>query len=289
MNNKYNYKNFSKWKQTQLEKLDLSLKGSIDAPIKELVTDINNIDVFCTTSSCSGRVTVVKEEYKPSDALRQTDTISQQKMGIQEYTDAKSKRKGSGWYLASHDPISSIDILQVLNEVEGCTKLKFEPFIMHIKCASLNAAYFLQKESIACGFRNTGITLGHQGRQVMLAVRGTLSLEVPLTDFTGKVMVSDDYVHYINNIVTDKFHENSRRTMKFHKSLKDLFPKLTIDSIFPNSFQNDTVCTAKKKCKTKSQSFETKMKSLNINASKVINNNNDENSDSEDILISMFS
>lgn len=40
---------------------DLSRKGSIDEPIQDLITYINNLDDFVTTSSCSGRLVILNE------------------------------------------------------------------------------------------------------------------------------------------------------------------------------------------------------------------------------------
>ena len=59
-------KNFKKMhfqseKARVLAKADLSRKGSVDEPIRELVEYINSQDSFYTTSSCSGRVTVFSE------------------------------------------------------------------------------------------------------------------------------------------------------------------------------------------------------------------------------------
>jgi len=220
LTDKSSYKQFSKWKNAQLNKLDLSLKGSIDAPILDLVTDINNVDLFYTTSSCSGRITVMKEDYLLPDVLQGTTSNDEG-----ETTDdpSKTKTKSGGWILASHEPVKTDVILQKLHGIKCCCKLKFEPFVMHIKCASLEAAYLLQKASVSCGFRNTGITLGHQGRQIMIAIRGTLSLEVPITDITGKALVSDEYIQYVNDIATQKFHENAKRTLKLHEHFETLF------------------------------------------------------------------
>ena len=44
-----------------LGKADLSRKGSVDEPIRDLVEYINAHDSLYTTSSCSGRVTVFTE------------------------------------------------------------------------------------------------------------------------------------------------------------------------------------------------------------------------------------
>lgn len=40
------------------EKIDLSRKGAIDAPVADLVHCLNTADHYYTTSSCSGRILV---------------------------------------------------------------------------------------------------------------------------------------------------------------------------------------------------------------------------------------
>ena len=52
---------FDREKVRVLEKADLSRKGSVDAPIRELVEHINTQDDYYTTSSCSGRTVVFCE------------------------------------------------------------------------------------------------------------------------------------------------------------------------------------------------------------------------------------
>lgn len=52
---------FSSEKARVLSKVDLSRKGSVDEPIAELVSYVNSLDDFYTTSSCSGRLVVMQE------------------------------------------------------------------------------------------------------------------------------------------------------------------------------------------------------------------------------------
>lgn len=52
---------FQQQKSTNLAKVDLSRKGSIDEPIVDLVHLINQHDQYFTTSSCSGRICVFEE------------------------------------------------------------------------------------------------------------------------------------------------------------------------------------------------------------------------------------
>lgn len=52
---------FSTEKARVLSKVDLSRKGSVDEPIAELVSYVNSLKEFYTTSSCSGRLVVLQE------------------------------------------------------------------------------------------------------------------------------------------------------------------------------------------------------------------------------------
>ena len=48
------------------KELDKSKKGSVDEPIVDLVSSINRMHDFCTTSSCSGRFAVFCANYDES-------------------------------------------------------------------------------------------------------------------------------------------------------------------------------------------------------------------------------
>lgn len=52
---------FQSDKARVLAKADLSRKGSVDEPIRELIHFINSQDSYYTTSSCSGRIVVFSE------------------------------------------------------------------------------------------------------------------------------------------------------------------------------------------------------------------------------------
>lgn len=52
-------------KRTSLERADLSRKGAIDDVIVPLVEHINSQEMWYTTSSCSGRITVYCQVREP--------------------------------------------------------------------------------------------------------------------------------------------------------------------------------------------------------------------------------
>lgn len=188
-------------KKQTLAKFDRSTKGSIDEPIVELVGWFNQSDHFYTTSSCSGRLTV----FAQHDAERE-------------------KSKGIDWQISSHEKIQDPDTFVARIEQERSKHpestsitLKFEPFILHVCCESQQWARDLLHTAVACGYRNSGITLGNTGR-VMVAIRCTLGLEVPLM-FNGHWLVSSDYLRVLIEISNDKFEANQRMIEKFQSTL----------------------------------------------------------------------
>lgn len=64
---------------------DRSKKGRVDDRIEDLIKEINSCDGFCTTSSCSGRVTLMSE-------------------GL-------NGKKGKEWVYVSHE-VPTIDAIQ---------------------------------------------------------------------------------------------------------------------------------------------------------------------------------
>jgi tRNA wybutosine-synthesizing protein 3 len=96
---------FDTRKRTILEQLDapdeeyhdLSPKGSIDAPIRPLISSINSYKGLVTTSSCSGRISVFLEGRKTD--VRNTESP--------EATLAGPGGKGGGgsWLFISHDHV----------------------------------------------------------------------------------------------------------------------------------------------------------------------------------------
>ncbi|KFV76138.1 tRNA wybutosine-synthesizing protein 3, partial [Dryobates pubescens] len=96
--------------------------------------------------------------------------------------------------------------LAALEKSTGDVVLKFEPFVLHVLCQELQDAQLLHSVAINSGFRNSGITVGRGGK-VMMAVRSTHCLEVPLTH-QGKLLVSEEYIEFLVHIANGKMEEN---------------------------------------------------------------------------------
>ena len=216
MNANINESNFKRWKLQTERKNDKSIKGSIDKLIVNLIKLINSREEYCTTSSCSGRICVISDEVLPNNT-----SINPQ------------KRKKCHFYLVTHDPLILSSVQNVLKDVSCSAKLKFEGFVMHVRCQTLDGAQKVLASAIAAGFRNSGISLGKKCQNIIVGVRGTLCLEVPLTNNKGELMVGVDYLSYVVDLANKKLDENLCRINNFEKKLKSVFfasPSLELKS-----------------------------------------------------------
>jgi len=84
---------------------DLSPKGSVDEPIRELIGEINTLDGLVTTSSCSGRVSVFLEGLKAGDDDELTEQNGDSRAG------PGGKGGGGAWLFISHTPVDSSDLV----------------------------------------------------------------------------------------------------------------------------------------------------------------------------------
>ncbi|KAL5972634.1 hypothetical protein ACLOJK_039439 [Asimina triloba] len=203
---------FEKRKAAALEGLasaigDKSPKGSLDTPIVPLIHSLNQHPSYFTTSSCSGRISILSQ---PPPQTLAGHIVTQQK---------KKKAGGGSWLFITHDPADSDSVIDVLfgsqsssSAPPGALVFRFEPFILAVDCRDVASAQALVCAAISCGFRESGVTNMH--RRVMVAVRCSIRLEVPLGE-TGLLMVSPEYVRYLVGIANEKMMANKKRTDGF--------------------------------------------------------------------------
>ncbi|XP_076458841.1 tRNA wybutosine-synthesizing protein 3 homolog [Babylonia areolata] len=189
-------KQFQHQKEQCLSGADLSRKGSVDAPIADLVSFINTQSDCFTTSSCSGRVIVV------------------------DNTDEKGEvqKHGCHWLYVTHEKACCDSIKTSLQNMKGAAVFKFEPMVMHIQVRTLQFAKHLHTTAVASGFRNSGISIGGKGK-IVVAVRSTHCLEVPLS-YEGQVLVSDMYIDHLVQCANKKMQENIGRIARFFTNFK---------------------------------------------------------------------
>jgi tRNA wybutosine-synthesizing protein 3 len=80
---------------------DLSPKGSVDEPIRDLIDKINTVQGLVTTSSCSGRISVFLEGRKPGSEGVLSEETSESRAG------PGGKGGGGAWLFISHAPVEA--------------------------------------------------------------------------------------------------------------------------------------------------------------------------------------
>ncbi|KAF7008271.1 hypothetical protein CFC21_023064 [Triticum aestivum] len=180
---------------------DKSPKGGVDVPIAPLLDALNSHADLFTTSSCSGRISVLAQPSPQSQAA-----------------DPKPKKKarGGGWLYISHDPADADAVVELLFGGTGCGErgggdelvFRFEPMIVAVECRDASAAATLVAAAIGAGFRESGIT--SLQRRAMVAIRCSIRMEVPL-GLTNELVVSPEYIRYLVRIANCKMEANKKR------------------------------------------------------------------------------
>lgn len=194
---------FQQLKDSCLRKDDLSLKGSIDELIRPLVNIINKNQYYYTTSTCSGRTTLIEKPY-----------------------GQPGLKKGSNFLFSSHELIdkSTFDtvirgFIENQNEVEeNCLWLKFEPFIMHVQCYDLYKAQVLLNIALEKGCRNSGITLGKH-EKFMVAVRSTSFMEIPI-HCKSRFNLTSEYLNFLREECDRRLIENKTRLLSLQEAVE---------------------------------------------------------------------
>ncbi|XP_071697573.1 tRNA wybutosine-synthesizing protein 2/3/4-like isoform X2 [Rutidosis leptorrhynchoides] len=186
---------------------DKSPKGDIDTPIIPLLKTLNSHPSYFTTSSCSGRISIL------STPTTTTTTI-------------KKKAKGGNWVFITHELANPNSVQNLIfppitesTQFDNQENLvfRFEPLIIAVECRDVISAQKLVSLAISCGFRESGIT-NVNSKRVIVAIRCSIRLEVPLGD-THNIMVSKEYLNYLVLIANEKMEANRKRTDSFHDAL----------------------------------------------------------------------
>ncbi|KAF1916789.1 methyltransferase TYW3-domain-containing protein [Ampelomyces quisqualis] len=220
---------------------DLSPKGSVDEPIRELIDEINTLQGLVTTSSCSGRISVFLEGRKSGTEDARNDESSESRAG------PGGKGGGGAWLFLSHAPVEGptthlpakfgLDRLDSqIDEIPGVNSryihLKFEPMILHILTASTAYAQQTLTAALSAGFRESGavsLSATKSGESTpIVAVRSTgysFDSIIGYQDEHGRniPLVDEKYLRTLLAIANDRFRINTERIARFRRALMDAF------------------------------------------------------------------
>lgn len=178
---------FENEKKQALEKLikfDNSKKGFVDEDILPLVKQINKHSDYYTTSSCAGRIMIIK----PSKVKHEAE-----------------------WLFSSHNYPNFEDISKSLQNLPKETIwLRMEPPILHIAARDMESADILLKKANAAGFRRPSI-LSFK-KKIIIEIMIPNKMDVPISK-QGKLLVEEKYLEFLLEEANKKL-EKSRKKIK---------------------------------------------------------------------------
>ncbi len=194
-------KQWKSYKERILSKLRHHLaQGKVDPDVIDVLDIINSYDEYCSLSSCSGRVIIIK---LPED------------IGCKPLATPIFKRH---WKITLEELKSAFSKIK-----EGNVWIHVQPPIFHIACKNLDAAHRLMSIAKAAGFKKLGIISVKRGSRVVVEITGSEFLSFPVS-LDGKPTlreeVLDDLVKLINYYVKRSKNRLARFKMKLREHLR---------------------------------------------------------------------
>lgn len=183
---------FSQFKDNAMKKYDdAKKKGLADKDILKYLDKFNKLKKYYTTSSCSGRIMLVKN-----------------KEGINKLPDS--------FYFKSHEKISANEIMEKILKYSSDFELwlKMESFILHIGCRDLDSAKKLLGFCQLIGLKRCGII--SLSKRIIVEISGTESLCTPII-LDGKMIASGEYIKMLCKKSNIKLKEAKKRLFDFFK------------------------------------------------------------------------
>ncbi len=185
---------FKQSKGSHIDKLfqpDKSKKGKVDELVKPLIKLINSNENYFTTSSCSGRIMVIK----PSEVKQDVE-----------------------WLFFSHEEVIAKDLIKKIQSFASKSKeelwFKLEGFILHVACRDIESAQKLLNIAKDSGLKRSGII--STASKVMVEIISSELLETPISK-NFQLMVEDNYLEFI----IDEANAKLKRTHNRIKKLED--------------------------------------------------------------------
>ena len=183
--------NFENSKRQQLAMKDNSSIGKWDEKIASLCEKINKKNDYYTTSSCAGRVVLIKQAEKKQPDL---------------------------FLFRSHEKISLTILKKELEKAKTNKKdmvyFRQEQCILHVACSSLEKAQELLDKAKLVGWKNSGIMAS--SKRIVLEMRSTEHIELPII-LKGKLLVSDDYLQVLVKEANKKLEKTWKKIENLEK------------------------------------------------------------------------
>ena len=180
---------FQKYKENAMKKLEEAKKeGKADKPIYELLNVINAKEDYFTTSSCSGRILLLK---------------------------GGETKKDSSFYKRWHRKIKKEELKEALEEYSEKERLWFrvQPFILHVVCKSVENGFDFIDSARKAGVKRIGMQ--RIKNFYLIELYGTESISIPLD-------ICNCNLNKLVELSNKKMDKNEKRREKQKEELEKL-------------------------------------------------------------------
>lgn len=180
---------FQKHKQDFLSKKDKSSINQWDKKIIPLCNKINFIPEYCTTSSCSGRIVIIK---KPD------------------------KKKKQIWFFKTHEKTNFNELKNQLEKIKSSDLIYFkvEPCALHVSCKNIESANKLIKIAKKSGWKKSGISIG---KKIMAEMYSSESLEMPIKNQQN--LIDENFLRILVKEANQKIEKTNKKIKNFKENL----------------------------------------------------------------------
>ena len=167
-------------------------KGEVDVDMLPLLGQINSLENYYTTSSCTGRISLFIDP------------------GI---------KKDSGWVDKWHRTVSGEEVKEAMKKIPSAGLVWFiqEPTILHVVCRTVEDAAMMIDIARDSGYKKAGI-LSFREERIIAEVCSTERIDAPVAD-NGRVLVSGDYIEYLVDLSNEKFKKSMVKLERFKRNL----------------------------------------------------------------------
>lgn len=194
-------KNFDEQKEKAMGSLRQALvEGKVDEDIIPLLEKINALENYFTTSSCSGRISVMEMPHFGDKVNSVWLGKWHREVSVGEVLEAIERhRKGQLWFLVRSP-------------------------ILHVGARTLDDAVKLLNLAIGLGFKYSNIkSVSH--KKLLIEIRSTERMDVPL-GADGELWVSENYIERIVNIANDQLRRFKGKLKRLEEEVERLTQNL---------------------------------------------------------------
>ena len=172
------------------------LNNLADKDILKELDGFNELADYYTTSSCSGRILLLR-------------------------LNKKREKMPKAFYYKTHSKASELEVLKQVKNYDDKFDLwfKLEPFIIHIGCRDIEAARKLLDYTKQLGIKRAGINAF--SNRIIVEVIGTQTIDAPII-VDGRILVDTKYLKILTIEANKKMAKNKRVLHSFFKGSKVL-------------------------------------------------------------------